>query len=152
VIASLTPELDAAVAQYRAAVEVLPERFTADDLLGAPDIEAAYKTAVEAAQTIKAIDHFLSRTADIPGYITTERHSALRVIEAKDRKELKALLDATTMKSSPAEKKIEPVYRTAVNLGLTFRMATQLTADQLRRSIDAMPAVRTPGQKFVTLR
>jgi hypothetical protein len=151
VITSLTPEFETAVAQYRAAVEVLPERFTADDLLGAPDIEAAHKAAVTAAQTIKAADQFLARTADLPGFITTERHSVLRVIEAKDRSHLQALLDASTKKSSPAEQRVEPVYRTAVNLGLTFRMATQSEADQLRREIESQPIVRK-AVKFVSFR
>ena len=152
VIEKLQPEFDDAVNTYLTAVKVLPERFTADDLLGAPEIEAAHKAGSEAASRIRAIDSGLGRTADLEGYYTTERHSVLRVVAATNRAELKTLLDGTTKKFSPAEQKIEPVYRAAADLGLTFRMATQSEADQLRREIDAMPVVRNAGQRFVTLR
>jgi hypothetical protein len=143
VIESWQPEFTAQVAKYQAAVEALPERFTADQLLGSEDLAAAHKAASEAAQAIKAIDHWLGRTADLPGYITTERSSVLRVVAATNRSELQALLDATTNKTSPAELKVEPTYRVAADLGLTFRMATQAEAENLRRDINAMPAVKT---------
>jgi hypothetical protein len=152
VIETLTPEFDTAVATYRAAVALLPEHFTADQLLGSPEIEAAHKTASEAAQRIKRIDTWLGRTADLPGYITTERSSVMRVVAATDRAELKALLDGKSKKFSPAELKVDPVYRAAADLGLTFRMAVQSEADQLRREIESRPLPRNAAQRFVTLR
>jgi hypothetical protein len=151
VIRTLTPEFDDAVQAYLAAVEALPERFDADQLLGNPEIEAAHRAASEAAARIKAIDSWLGHTAALPGYLTTERHSVLRVIEAKDRAQLQALLDAQTGKSTAAEQKVIPIYRVAADLGLTFRMATQSEAEELRREINAMPVVRKP-LKFASLR
>jgi hypothetical protein len=142
VIEKLQPEFDDAVGAYLAAVAVLPERFTADQLLGDSAIEAAHKAASEAASRIKRIDTWLGRTADLPGYVTTERSSVMRVVAASDRNQLQALLDAGTQKTSPAEQKIVPTYRVAADLGLTWRMAPQAEAENLRREINAMPAVK----------
>jgi hypothetical protein len=149
IVEELKPTFDKAVQRYVAAVEKLPARFTADELLGAPEVEEAHREACDAAKDVKRIDVWLASTADLPGHGSSERHSVLRVVSASSRSELKALLDSEKAKHSVAEQKVVPMYRTAVELGLEWRMATAAEATAARREIDSTPV---PRSKFVTLR
>jgi hypothetical protein len=144
IIENLQPDFDSAVSRYLEAVEKLPERFTADDLLSTPEIAAAHAGAVTGARDIHRIDGFLSTTSDLPGHSSFEKHSVLRVVAATTRDELQQLLDARSKKISPAEEKIVPMYRVAADLGLQWRMATAAEADNLRREIEAQPIVKKP--------
>jgi hypothetical protein len=144
IIKRLQPEFTAAAARYAEAVTQLPERFTADDLLvAAPEISAAYNTAVDAARTLKGCENFLRSTSDLPVH-GGDPATPLLIVAAATRDDLQALYDAKA--GSPAEDKLVPVYRAAVARGLTFRMATVAESDALRAEIDAKPVERKHPQ------
>ncbi len=144
IIKRLQPEFTAAAARYAEAVTQLPEQFTADDLLvAAPEISAAYNTAVDAARTLKGCENFLRSTADLPVH-GGDPATPLLIVAAATRADLQALYDAKA--GTPAETKLVPQYRAAVARALPFRMATIAESDALRAEIDAQPVERKHPQ------
>jgi hypothetical protein len=140
----LQPQALKAAARYAEAVTQLPERFTADDLLvAAPEISAAYNTAVDAARTLKGCENFIRSTSDLPVH-GGDPATPLLIVAAATRDDLQAIYDAKA--GSPAETKLAPVYRVAVARGLTFRLATVAESDALRAEIDAQPVERKHPQ------
>jgi hypothetical protein len=147
ILTRLQAPFDAAVQAYTAAVEVLPAGATAEQLLdAAPEVQAAYATAQDAAREIRKIELWLESTIDLPGYHSFDYHSVLRVVEAVDREQLAALLGAEA--ATPAEAKLNALYLTAARLGLRFRMATSDIAAAEKKAIDAQPMVKQ--RKFVS--
>ena len=145
VIDQLRPEFDKAVAVYVEAVAQLPESFSGDTIADAPEaVQGAYRTAADAASTIRKIDSWLGSLGDLPthGSYTSDRE--LRVLAPKNRDELAAVM--TNPKLSKSEDKLHGLYLTAARTGVGFAMSTPAEATALRKELDATPFTRKPIQ------
>jgi hypothetical protein len=145
ILKGLAPKFQTAVQAYTAAVQALPDPVTSDVLVASdPAVLAAYQNAVTAAATIKAIDGWLASLAEVPEHGSNAPQPELRVINATNRSELAAVMNAKA--KSDAEDKLVPRYLVAVRSGIGFQTRTPVEASALRAEIDGMPVVRKPIQ------
>lgn len=147
----LRPQFDKAAADYVAAIYLLPEGRITGDLIAAasPEVQAANRTAVEAAAVIDGIAGWTAALTNLPGVGSMSHDNVCRVLSPKDRNELAELMGAKS--DQPAEKRLNPMLLKAARIGVTFELKTPAEATALRKAIDSTPVVKKPT-KFVSLR
>jgi hypothetical protein len=147
----LRPQFDKAAADYVAAIYLLPEGRITGDLIAAasPEVQAANRTAVEAAAVIDGIAGWTAALTNLPGVGSMSHDNVCRVLSPKDRNELAELMGAKS--DQPAEKRLNPMLLKAARIGVTFELKTPADATALRKAIDSTPVVRK-ATKFVSLR
>jgi hypothetical protein len=137
------PEFAKGTADYVDAVAQLPTTFNGDLIADAPEaVQGAYRTAVEAASTIRRVDSWLASLGNLPTHGSHTPDPHCRVLAPKTREELAAVM--TSPKLSKSEERLHGLYLVAARAGVEFEMHTPKQATELRKEIDSIPIVRKP--------
>ena len=139
-IEKLTPEFDAAVAEYQAAVGLLPDDHSPAALIhaggGAVD---AYHRATEAEANLTRFQAWLNTLYGVPGH-GYRREAVLLLLRPTTRAELQALLDST------GRGDLNATYLKAVELGIEWGLNTPAEAVAIAEEINAQPVIRKKPQ------
>jgi hypothetical protein len=141
----VTPEFDAAVAEFQAAVNALPPDHSAAALIAAGgDAVNAYHRAVGAQQRLDQFNSWIGSMYQLPAY-AGRRENELHLVTPTNRAELSLLLNAKSTKGS----ELNPVYLTAIEAGLRWELHTPDEARQIADQINAQPVERNSSMRFV---
>lgn len=142
-IEQVTPAFDKAVAEFRETVESLPDNHTPTALLAAGGSAVdAYHRAIAAQQQLRVFAAWINSMYTLPGFTGCRREPALILVTATNRAELTSLLNAKPVQGS----ELNPVYLTAIQLGLKWGLHDPATAQQIADGINSQPVVKKPIQ------
>lgn len=144
----LEPEFNAAVAEFKAAVDGLPEDHSPAALIASgPSAVESYHRAVEAQAKLNRFSGWLNTLTGLPGF-GGYADSVLRILRPSNRAEYKLLLDAGSRRDGS---ELNPLYVAAVEAGLPWQMNTPAEAQVIADEINSQPVERKP-QGFLVLR
>lgn len=146
-IERMEPDFDAAVAEFRAAVDSLPPEHGAAALIAAgPSAVEAYHRAVAAQQKLNQYGNWINSLHSLPAFRGFRREPALKLIRPSTRAEFKLLLDAGNRRT---DSELNPVYVAAIEAGLPWQMLTPAEAQAVADEINAQPVEKNPNMRFV---
>ena len=138
IIEALAPAFEEHAAAYSEAVLKLPEKVSSDALVTAgPDALAAYGVARQEAAEINKVSGWIGSTADVLN-IPSGSEGFLHVLAPDDAAQLAQLDSAGIAAGRTADRTyraINPVYFTAVRLGVPFKINTVKDARALRKDL-----------------
>ena len=138
-IEQLRPAFAVAAAKYADAISKLPDDITAEALVTAgPDALVALGEAREAVATLATIDQWLVGLTDLPAYAGVPADRILRILAPANYVQLVAL---TTAADDPSHDRLalelNPVWLTAVRLGVPFEIHDPREAASVREQVEA---------------
>lgn len=137
VIEQLTPGFDEAATAYVAAVDLLPEDLSSENLVkaGATAV-AAYGQAQEAATKLTTVHGWASSLRELPGHHADVELAGLYIIRPADMMQLSELDKAKRSEANDVERAVGgPVLLLAAREGYEFSIRTPREAAQLRASL-----------------
>lgn len=141
VIEQSTPEFNRHADAYAEAVSKLPEVLTAETLVSAgAEAVAAYGEAQREAQHLSKFSGWVFETGNLSGVTQKESEVVLRILRPTTAMELVKLDEAAYKQVNPSLAAINPVFFTAVRIGVEFGINTLGEAAGIRSRLESAAA------------